>query len=256
MALFAEEISFGVLPADNPDGPQAGTILSMVHKAEGRRKATAFADHLRQVWLRKDALHPQQLVAPPSLSLEVLARGRGVLVVDKPDGIMTEEVLESVSQDLGLPLSTTSRLDQPTSGILPIALGSEAAAATNWLRAQWAGRLVSKSYVCLCAGRALEVGFASEVKSPLRAIPGDNRQQEVSAAGKPARSPLPQVSVLAWESRPAPLLLSLSICVSLYTNTLCILYIVYKRICHSHQDIWDGAAASMGRRGHKSRAFL
>ena len=189
VALFAEEIACGVLAASCPDGTQAGSVLSMIHRAEGRSKAAAFAERLRQVWLRKDATDPQPAGTADGLGLKVLARGHGVLVVDKPSGMLSEEVFECVSAQLRLPVSSTSRLDQPTSGILPVCLGSETAGATNWLRAQWAARLVSKSYLCLSAGSAMRVGFTAEVATALREVPGDLRLQEVSAAGRPARSP-------------------------------------------------------------------
>ena len=196
MALFAEQISCGVLSAANPDGTQAGTVLSMVHRAEGRRKALLFADRLRQVWLRADAQNGQSPLEmgklgklPNSLSLNILAFGRGVLVVDKPAGLTTEDALEHVGTHLDLRVSSTSRLDKPTSGILPVCLGHATSPATSWLRAQWAARLVSKSYVCLCAGQAMEVGFTGEVATPLRPVPGHPRQQEVSTMGRPARSP-------------------------------------------------------------------
>ena len=189
VALFAEEIACGVLAASCPDGTQAGSVLSMIHRAEGRSKASAFAERLRQVWLRKDATDPQPAGTADGLGLKVLARGRGVLVVDKPSGMLSEEVFECVSAQLRLPVSSTSRLDQPTSGILPVCLGSETAGATNWLRAQWAARLVSKSYLCLSAGSVMRVGFTAEVATALREVPGDLRLQEVSAAGRPARSP-------------------------------------------------------------------
>ena len=46
LALFAEEIENGLLSAACPNGLQAGTVLSMLHKAEGRSKAASFAEQL------------------------------------------------------------------------------------------------------------------------------------------------------------------------------------------------------------------
>ena len=46
-----------------------------------------------------------------------------------------------------------SRLDVPTSGLLPVALGSEETASSKWFKAQFASRLVQKEYLCLCHGR-------------------------------------------------------------------------------------------------------
>ena len=50
--------------------------------------------------------------------------------------------LERVMGSQGLYL--VSRLDQPTSGVLPLALGGDGSTAVNWLQAQFAGRLVEK----------------------------------------------------------------------------------------------------------------
>lgn len=190
LALFAEEIENGLLSAACPNGLQAGTVLSMLHKAEGRSKAASFAEQLRLIW--HGHVQPPQPQPVSSPSFDVLARGCGVLVVEKPSGLESAAVLDSLRTDLGIPMSSISRLDQPTSGILPIALGDEAAPATQWLRAQWAGRLVAKSYVCLCAGPAMEHGFSAELALSLRQKPGEARSQEVcsdcSGGGRPART--------------------------------------------------------------------
>ncbi|CAE7280424.1 truC [Symbiodinium necroappetens] len=190
LALFAEEIENGLLSAACPNGLQAGTVLSMLHKAEGRSKAASFAEQLRLIW--HGHVQPPQPQPVSSPSFDVLARGCGVLVVEKPNGLESAAVLDSLRTDLGIPMSSISRLDQPTSGILPIALGDEAAPATQWLRAQWAGRLVAKSYVCLCAGPAMEHGFSAELALSLRQKPGEARSQEVcsdcSGGGRPART--------------------------------------------------------------------
>lgn len=46
-----------------------------------------------------------------------------------------------------------SRLDAATSGVLPVALGSGVLA--QWFKAQFAGRLVRKEYLCLCHGKVV-----------------------------------------------------------------------------------------------------
>ena len=168
LGLFAEEIENGLLSASCPDGLQAGTLLSMLHKAEGRSKAASFGEQLRLIWHSHVQPPQPQPPLPVSSRFHILARGCGVLVVEKPHGLETADVLDSLRRDLGIPMSSISRLDQPTSGILPIALGDETAPVTQWLRAQWAGRLVTKSYVCLCAGPAMERGFSAELALPLR----------------------------------------------------------------------------------------
>ena len=74
-----------------------------------------------------------------------------------------------------LPLQHLPRLDQPAVGILPLALGSDSGAAFHFYTAQWAGRLVSNEYQCLCefgAGKAMsaKVGTSSAVLDPIRPI--------------------------------------------------------------------------------------
>ena len=71
-------------------------------------------------------------------------------------GISTEDFVAQLGR--AGELSIVSRLDYPTSGLLPLAVGVESP-ADHWLRAQFAGRLVWKEYVCLCEGATLgEVG--------------------------------------------------------------------------------------------------
>ena len=72
-------------------------------------------------------------------------------------GISTEDFVAQLGR--AGELSIVSRLDYPTSGLLPLAVGVESP-ADHWLRAQFAGRLVWKEYVCLCQGPTLgEVGI-------------------------------------------------------------------------------------------------
>jgi hypothetical protein len=57
----------------------------------------------------------------------------------------TEELVASLERvGFQWPLYLVSRLDQPTSGVLPLALGGDGSTAVNWLQAQFAGRLVEK----------------------------------------------------------------------------------------------------------------
>ncbi|CAJ1338195.1 unnamed protein product, partial [Effrenium voratum] len=81
---------------------------------------------------------------PPPLPAEILACRCGVLAVCKPAGVRTEELLEDLYTAWNRPMFLVSRLDHPTSGVLPIALGEEGSATVSWLQAQFAGRLVEK----------------------------------------------------------------------------------------------------------------
>lgn len=74
-------------------------------------------------------------------------------------GISTEDFVAQLASELQVgSLSIVSRLDYPTSGVLPLAIGVDSS-ADCWVRAQFAGRLVHKEYLCLCEGPPLgEVG--------------------------------------------------------------------------------------------------
>ena len=85
--------------------------------------------------------------------VHVFASGPGGITVIKPAGATTEAIVRQLSQQLAddlaasdpLGLAIVSRLEHPTSGVLPVALGSESTLAANWLQAQFAGRLVLKN---------------------------------------------------------------------------------------------------------------
>ena len=100
-------------------------------------------------------------------SLTVLFRSDGIVAVCKPAGSSTEEVLGLLSAQLQHPITQVSRLDLPTSGVLVAAVGSASSQQAWWLLAQFAGRLLSKSYLCLCFGAA-PAGAEREVCSPLQ----------------------------------------------------------------------------------------
>eukprot|EP00913_Durusdinium_trenchii_P010504 g9849.t1 len=65
-----------------------------------------------------------------------------------------------------------SRLDWPTSGLLLAAKGTPASETSWWFLAQFAGRLVSKRYLCLVAGDAGAVGHCEEIAKPLQVVKG------------------------------------------------------------------------------------
>ncbi|CAE7767918.1 unnamed protein product, partial [Symbiodinium pilosum] len=82
--------------------------------------------------------------------------------------------------------------DQPTSGVLPLALGREGSAAANWLAAQFGGRLVQKEYLCLCEGPTFgPEGSFAELSSSLKNIQLSRdtfRVEAVTAGGRPAQT--------------------------------------------------------------------
>eukprot|EP00913_Durusdinium_trenchii_P020726 g19466.t1 len=93
------------------------------------------------------------------------ARTRG-----EPAGLSTEATLAATSTQLrGAVVTQVSRLDVPTSGALLAALGEQDSCGAWWLLAQFAGRLVSKVYCCLCHGEPPgEPPWHGEVNRPLK----------------------------------------------------------------------------------------
>jgi len=131
--------------------------------------------------------------------VEVLARAPGVVAVLKPPGVESLDLLDTFRKQLlreGRPsdLSTVSRLDFMTSGVLVVALGDEASAAAHFVRAQFAGRLVSKLYIGLCSGKPLgPPGTQGDVKGALKEVQEIvagriERRTVVSALGREART--------------------------------------------------------------------
>lgn len=110
----------------------------------------------------------------------------GICAVAKPGGVSTEDTLARWALLLAMPLGTVSRLDLPTSGVLPFALGGDDSPAAHWLRAQFSARLVKKEYWCLCSGKANETGV---VTSPLRVVRSEGSvYAEPSSLGRAART--------------------------------------------------------------------
>lgn len=106
-------------------------------------------------------------------AVHVLKEGTWMIAALKPSGVPTEIFLDRIKSHLKAngyrgSITRVSRLDFMTSGVLVVALGDETSAAANLVRAQFAGRLVSKEYLCLCAGETLGYfGSSGEVKSRL-----------------------------------------------------------------------------------------
>ena len=98
--------------------------------------------------------------------LVLLFQSAGLVAVCKPAGYSTAEMLQLLSAKLKHTVTQVSRLDKPTSGVLVAAVGSAASSQAWWLLAQFAGRLVSKSYLCLCFGQPS--ASEGEISSPLQ----------------------------------------------------------------------------------------
>ncbi|CAE8586885.1 unnamed protein product [Polarella glacialis] len=191
-----------------PNGLHAGSAASSVRVSVGNEAAWELLDGLLTLWLEHES--PEDKLQTSWLDddfggsdtsedvLPVLCHGPGVVGIFKPAGVTTEEAVRQLSQQLGhrrhmpkpVDLHVVSRLDHPTSGVLPLGLGAVGSAAANWLGAQFAGRLVRKEYVCLCEGPSLGLtGFQGNVSTPLHTVELDGgraSRTEVSPLGRQA----------------------------------------------------------------------
>eukprot|EP00439_Symbiodinium_sp_Y106_P027772 s647_g3.t1 len=151
-----------------PDGVHVGDAVSCVREACGEEEALDYLLRLRQPWGALLDLPSSRPVAKvPSLVWQP-----PFFAFSKPEGISTEDFVRSLARDLAPPhtppmsITGPSRLDYPTSGVLPIALGANSF-ASNWLISQFAARLVKKEYLCLCEGPDMTVGEVGTISSPL-----------------------------------------------------------------------------------------
>ncbi|CAE7418202.1 unnamed protein product [Symbiodinium sp. CCMP2456] len=121
---------------------------------------------LRRKWARQQGSPGALLQAVPNIEesqeheVHVLDQAEGLLAAFKPTGLSTEAALQRLLHLLTQEgytgqLSRASRLDGATSGVIPVALGDSDSPASNWLNYQFAARMVSKEYVCLCSGLPL-----------------------------------------------------------------------------------------------------
>lgn len=117
--------------------------------------------------------HPPEGAAAGTKALNILHKADGVVAVEKAPGPTTEEVLAQLHAQLTdarghrVPVTSVSRLDGMTSGVLVAARGPESSAAAQFLLAQFCGRLVQKRYLCLSWGALGMVGSRGELSSRL-----------------------------------------------------------------------------------------
>ncbi|CAJ1339016.1 unnamed protein product [Effrenium voratum] len=97
------------------------------------------------------------------------AQSSGVMALEKPPDVETAEAVKTLARRLGLRRpGSASRLDRPTSGVLPVALGEDGSGPVRWLQVQFAAKLVEKEYICLCEGETLgQCGAKGSVDLPL-----------------------------------------------------------------------------------------
>jgi len=159
-----------------------GTICRMLRSLDLWQESCALMEGARIAWVTKrlekhttigGTEHSVQEPQKSRREISVLQEGAGVIAVSKPPGIASGRMLERLSSQLraggrAATLSSVSRLDFSTSGVLVVALGGQTSSAALWLKAQYAGRLVEKEYLCLCEGRTLgPPGSTGEIDAPL-----------------------------------------------------------------------------------------
>ncbi|CAE7884642.1 truC [Symbiodinium necroappetens] len=149
-------------------------------------------------------LEPRELEAlVATLPLLLEEEDEGLVAVAKPSGISSEKALEAMAASLSKPLFAVSRLDLPTSGVLPAALGTEQSPEARWHLAQFAAHsLVEKTYLCLCQGTEGslgEVGAEGRVELPLKVVATSRSTSRAvpSAEGKRARTDFQVLAVFA-----------------------------------------------------------
>ncbi|CAK0862042.1 unnamed protein product [Prorocentrum cordatum] len=149
---------------------------------------------------RGPAAAPASGAAAPA-ACRVLRRGRGLVAVLKPPGASSDAVLASLAAT-GTAAARLSRLDFMTSGLLMAAVGAETSAAVRAARAQFAGRLVAKEYICLCEGPALgPPGTACEVRSRLLVLEDGPRSSVASVCAARGKEAVTRFEVLAASPR-------------------------------------------------------
>eukprot|EP00913_Durusdinium_trenchii_P028201 g26439.t1 len=178
------------------DGALAGSVLSSLSSSKGASCALELLRCLGRQW--QPAVPEVEVEAG---SAGVLCHRPGIVVVNKASGESTESLLLRCSKSFGIQLRLASRLDAPTSGVLPLACGESAG---KYLQAQFAGRLVRKDYICLCAGPSLgEMHSSAVISQPLLTTGQDgiNSRTIVSKIGRPAKTAY-VVQARYWHSAP------------------------------------------------------
>eukprot|EP00434_Breviolum_minutum_P019408 symbB.v1.2.017114.t1/scaffold1276.1/size127259/5 len=172
----------------DPGPVEVGTLAAELQRVEGRDEAWRLLQSMAEtIW--KDDRPPPDLTRPAQqLRTEILNLRGPILMANKPEGASTKQYAASLSSRLGTTLTLTSRLDFPTSGVLPLAAGESMAG--KWIQAQLAARLVDKEYLCLCEGVSLgSVSTTGVVAAKLLTIEleGTSRS-EVNPQGREART--------------------------------------------------------------------
>lgn len=122
--------------------------------------------------------------------LRLIAVAAGLVAAAKPPGLTSEVAILKLRARLGqfwgglveADLTSVSRLDGATSGVLVAAIGGQTSAATHMAQAQFAGRFVAKEYFCLCGGPPCgSVGARGNMSASLHHSRSEKRTRAASA---------------------------------------------------------------------------
>ncbi|CAJ1409644.1 unnamed protein product [Effrenium voratum] len=164
-----------------PDGMHLGSAVATTFHSLGRAAAAELLKAFRRELPSSQI--SQISSAAAGVAHMVLKESPGLVVLNKPAGVLTEDLLAALGRHGRV--TTISRLDAPTSGVLPVAIGAKNEPAVIWFKSQFAGRLAKKEYLCLCHGRHGRGLVGDCVSSPLRQVPGEPRT-EISREGREA----------------------------------------------------------------------
>ena len=200
-----------------PDGVQVGIVAEAVSQEKGQDRSRLLLSHFQRIWFAGSPT-PMNTALESGLSqvgargITLLGVGCGIAALDKPAGIRTEKLFQDFEEILklhGCKASTVSRLDLPTSGVLPIVLDHEDSPTGKWYKACFAGRLVSKEYLCMCEGPSLgPVGTEGHTDLPLttQQLSGGGMLTTVSETGRAARTEYEVLKRFSLQSPPVELM--------------------------------------------------
>jgi len=173
-----------------PDGIPLGSVLSSCVSASEWQVAGALLEEERLRWpaliagggsgVPMHELGMADLGNGQKQMIQCLLDRPGVLAVMKPSKVESERFIELVQRRSGTPVTCVSRLDWAVSGVLTIAIGGDGSASAEFVRAQFAGRLVLKTYHCLASGRLLGAAGTSGVHTASLKI--EQRAEDLSRA--------------------------------------------------------------------------
>eukprot|EP00438_Fugacium_kawagutii_P000569 Skav211983 [mRNA] locus=scaffold2069:14572:18674:+ [translate_table: standard] len=159
-------------------GGHVGSLAESLTRIKGREATYAllvgFRDRQLPSSIEEIARKQSVPLLAGILEPKILKTGCYLAAIEKPSGIRTETLFQDFQRaakqvmPVGYSCSLVSRLDLPTSGVLPIVLDSAESLAAAWYQSCFAGRLVSKDYLCLSEGASLgPVGTRDFISLPL-----------------------------------------------------------------------------------------